>query len=153
MLMNRTKTAVLEEFGVSAAIADFISQLLDRPNTPKIMYRCDPHFRRLTPALENTMYRIAQECIANACKHSGTKQIQVTLSHNEREAILEVRDWGSGFDMSTVSEERFGLAGIRERARLFGSQLAIESTPGKGTCIRTTFPLIFAEDQSFRGVL
>ena len=54
---------------------------------------------------------------------------------------LKVQDWGTGFNPSEVEENRFGLAGMRERARLLGGTIRIESTPGEGTCITVELPL------------
>ena len=54
---------------------------------------------------------------------------------------LEVEDWGVGFDPDAVVGDRFGLEGIRERARLLGGQVTIESQAGKGSCVRVILPL------------
>jgi signal transduction histidine kinase len=54
---------------------------------------------------------------------------------------LEIKDNGSGFDPEEVPEDRFGLAGIRERARLFGGGATIESQPSQGTLITVKLPL------------
>ena len=92
--------------------------------------------------LENAIYRVTQEAIANACLHSKSETVRVTLTQVDEDVTLEVQDWGIGFDEAEVEEDRFGLDGIRERARLLGKGLEIESTPGNGTRIRATFPLL-----------
>ncbi len=140
-LMNRTTTSVLEEFGVATAIADFINQMLERPSAPEITYSCTVRAVRLAPVLETAVYRIAQESITNAVRHSQSKKVQVTLSSSADELVLEVQDWGVGFSAEQVADDRYGLAGIRERARLLGNSLEMESAPGSGTRIRATFPL------------
>ncbi len=140
-LMNRTTTSVLEEFGLAAAIAEFINQMLERPAAPEITYRCTARFMRLVPVLENAIYRIAQEAISNAVLHSKSERVQVTLSRDDEELVLEVQDWGIGFSDDHVAEDRYGLAGMHERTRLLGKELVIDSSPGKGTRIRATFPL------------
>jgi signal transduction histidine kinase len=58
---------------------------------------------------------------------------------------LEVQDWGVGFSPDAIAADRFGIEGIRERARLLGGQVAIESQPGVGTLIRATLPLVEPE--------
>ena len=140
-LMNRTRTPVLEKFGVKAAIADFIDQLSERPDAPEIMYRCEVHFRRLAPDLENAIFRVAQEAITNACRHSTSEIVRVSLVQDGEEVTLEVEDRGIGFDSAGVAKGRFGVDGIRARARAFGKRFQLDSTPGQGTRIRATFPV------------
>ncbi len=150
-LMNRTRTPVLNKFGLKSAIADFIDQFTDRPDAPEITYRCEAQFGRLEPVLENTIFRVAQEAITNACIHSKSEMIRVSLIQQDEDVTVEVQDNGIGFDTANVKEGRFGLDGIRERTRLLGKDLQIESTPGKGTRIRTTFPLIHRDEQAVGG--
>jgi two-component system sensor histidine kinase DegS len=147
-LMNRTHTPVLEKFGVAAAIADLIDQFDGRPNGPDITYRCEANFHRLEPTLENAIFRVAQEAITNACTHSESAFVRVSLIQEADVVTIEVQDDGVGFDTSRVKEGRFGLHGIRTRARLLGKSLHIESSPGQGTLIRATFPLIYKDEQT-----
>ncbi len=142
-LMNRTRTPVLQGFGLRPAVADFINQFSDKRNTPKITYRCDASFGRLEPVLENTIFRVAQEAITNACLHSKGKNVRVAIILRDDELTIKVQDDGVGFDTSKVNENRFGLYGIRERARLLGKRLKIDSESGQGTRIEATFPLIY----------
>jgi PAS domain S-box-containing protein len=142
-LMNQTRTPVLRRFGVAAAIADLIDQVSAKPGAPEIIYRCETHFVRLEPALENAIFRVAQEAITNACLHSRSEVVRVTLRQDGEQVILDVQDTGIGFDPSQVAEGRFGLDSISERTRLLGKDLLIDSAPGKGTRIRATFPLIY----------
>jgi two-component system sensor histidine kinase DegS len=141
-LMNRLRTPVLDKFGLVDAIADVAAQLRDTEDAPHIDYVHDVQFQRLDPTLENALFRVAQEAITNACRHSRSHTVRVRLVQQADQATLEVRDWGCGFDTETVAENRFGLEGIRERSRLLGGKLRIRSQPGKGTLIRLTFPVI-----------
>ncbi len=95
-LMNRTGTPVLKKSGIQAAIADFIDQLSGRPNAPEIMYRCEVEFRRLAPNIENAIFRVAQEAITNACRHSTSELVRVSLVQDGEEVTLEVEDHGIG---------------------------------------------------------
>jgi PAS domain S-box-containing protein len=147
-LMNRTRTPVLKRFGLRAAIADIIDQLGNRPDAPEIMYHCDAQFERLEPTLENSIFRVAQEAITNACLHSRSDTVRVSLTRHGEELTVEVVDRGIGFDTAEIEENRFGLDGIRERTRLLGTALEIESHPGQGTRIRATFPLVHLDDQT-----
>jgi len=141
-LMNRTRTPVLAKFGIKAAIADFIDQISEMLNAPEVTYRCEVQFRRLAPTIENAIFRVAQEAIVNAFRHSQSELVRVSLVQDGEEVTLEVQDNGMGFDPASVGASRFGLDGIRERARAFGKDLQLDSTPGQGTRIRVTFPVI-----------
>lgn len=145
-LMNGLRTPVLDSFGLAEAIADVEAQLRSIPGAPEIDYRHDVQFQRLEPLLENSLYRIAQEAMTNACRHSRSEKLRVRLTQQGDEVTLEVRDWGLGFAPGTVAENRFGLEGIRERSRLLGGKLSIESAVGQGTTVRVTFPVIEASD-------
>jgi signal transduction histidine kinase len=59
-------------------------------------------FGRLPSILENALYRIAQEALTNACKHSKSKKVTVTMTQEGQDVRLEVRDWGIGFDPSRL---------------------------------------------------
>ena len=73
---------------------------------------------RLPPPLENTVFRIIQESLNNAFRHSRSDKIRVALVRRDRRICIDVRDWGVGFDPNGVEQRRFGLQGIRERVRL-----------------------------------
>ena len=146
-MMNRLRTPVLDKFGLAEAIEDIAAQLRLRPDAPEIEYRPAVKFKRLEPTLENSLFRIAQEAMTNACRHSKSKKVRVKLTQKGDDVTLEVRDWGIGFDEETVQENRFGLEGIRERARIMGGKLSIKTASGKGTTVQVTFPVIEATDE------
>ena len=141
-VMNWLKTPVLEKFGVAEAIEDVAAQLRLAPGAPDIEYSHAVKFQRLEPTLENTLFRIAQEAMTNACRHSKSEKVRVKLTQKGDGVTLEVRDWGIGFAPDAVAENRFGLEGIRERSRILGGKLTIKSEPGRGTVIRVTFPVM-----------
>ena len=55
---------------------------------------------------------------------------------------LEVQDWGTGFDTKAIEKDHFGLESIRQRVRLLGGQMTIESNPGSGTLIQVVVPIL-----------
>jgi PAS domain S-box-containing protein len=143
-LISGVRPPILDESGIVAAVAHLVNEQRLQ-NGPKIEFRGDVSFDRLVPIMENAIYRIVQEGLANACKHSNSPRVRVELV--EREGVLEikVKDWGTGFDPKQVKDDRFGLEGIRERARLLGGHTTLESTAGKGTCITVELPLALRE--------
>ena len=140
-LISGIRSPTLDESGLVVAIEYLVQDQTTRQG-PAITFHSDVRFDRLDPVLENAIYRIAQEALANACVHSGSKKVDVSLVQEDDTVCLKIRDWGRGFDPDTVAEERFGLEGIRERTRLLGGQLSIESHIGEGTCLRAVVPLL-----------
>lgn len=140
-VMSRLRTPVLDKFGLVDAIADMQAQLQSGPPAPHIEFVSDVQFSRLEPTLENALYRIAQEALTNARRHSRSDRVRIELTQHENGGVLEVRDWGRGFDPRQVAEDHFGLEGIRERTRLFGGTCTIHSEPRQGTTVRVTFPV------------
>jgi signal transduction histidine kinase len=132
---------ILDEEGVVAAVSHLVGEqrLL---KGPKIEFRNEVEFDRLIPILENVIYRIVQEALGNVCQHSKSKEALVELVQDGDNLHIKIQDWGVGFDSGKVQDERFGLAGIRERARLLGGEAAVESTLGQGTCITVVLPLV-----------
>ena len=92
----------------------------------------------LSPDVEQTIYRIAQECIENIASHSRAKNFSVRLDSNGH-TTLTIQDNGIGFNLDAEkSTGHFGLIGMRERAELVGGKLKIESEKGKGTKVVLT---------------
>ncbi|KUO09540.1 sensor histidine kinase [Streptomyces sp. DSM 15324] len=119
-----------EPVGLSRALADLVHHL-------------DGGSRRITLEMSGVerrpllvLYRAAQEGLTNACRHSGATEIGVHVAYDERAARLRVVDNGSGFD---AAEEGFGLTGLRERVRLAGGTVAVDSAPG-GTVLTVGVP-------------
>jgi nitrate/nitrite-specific signal transduction histidine kinase len=92
---------------------------------------------RFSPAVEEGLYRVAQEALNNALKHAHASSVSVRLRQNRRAVVLEVTDDGVGFDPATARERGgFGLCGMAERATRMGGELTVQSSPGKGTKVR-----------------
>jgi signal transduction histidine kinase len=88
---------------------------------------------------ETTLYRVAQEAIGNALRHSGSRQVSVCLYRRQRSVVLEVSDRGTGFDPRSALAG-LGLTTMRERAASAGGRLSITSAPGAGTRVRLSIP-------------
>jgi two-component system NarL family sensor kinase len=89
----------------------------------------------LPPAVAGGLYRIAQQAVVNAMRHANARRIVVRLVRSERGVRLRIEDDGSGFEPTEVPSDRFGLVGMRERARLLGGTLTVESGGDAGTAI------------------
>lgn len=91
--------------------------------------------------VEENLYRIAQEALANALKHANAATVTVQLAATAPCVTLEIRDDGCGFDPAAVADNGgMGLTNMRERAEKMNGHFTITSTPGAGTVIRVSLP-------------
>jgi signal transduction histidine kinase len=88
------------------------------------------------------LYRLVQEALHNSIKYSSADHCHVHLQEERGQVELEVRDWGVGFDVASVTTKGgLGLISMRERIHLIDGQISIESKPNYGTRIRASVPL------------
>jgi two-component system NarL family sensor kinase len=95
----------------------------------------------LPVAVEAGLYRIAQEAINNVYTHAGARHLYVHLVATPERVSLTIEDDGCGFEQSAIGQERHGILGMNERARLLGGDLRIDSAPGAGTTVEVDIPL------------
>ena len=94
----------------------------------------------LSPEVEQTIFRIAEEALNNIARHASASRIEVRLSRDTAGAVtLSIGDNGRGFDPSTARAGHFGLRGIQERVDGLGGTLVLTSQPGSGTNILVKF--------------
>ena len=140
-LISGVRPPVLDEYGIATAIEHLANeQPLESGIHPE--FRSDLHVGQLPAILQDTVYRVVQEALANVRQHSRSEWARVSLVQEDTQLRVEVEDRGVGFDPGAVPQGRFGLEGIRERARLLGGQCSIESGPGKGTRILVVLPVV-----------
>jgi PAS domain S-box-containing protein len=140
-LISEVRHPVIDEKGLATAIVSLACEQQQRGG-PRIECRTNVQFDRLPPIMENALYRMVQEALTNACKHSRSDEVSVTMIQEGPDVRIEVRDWGIGFDTEATEKGRFGLESIRQRARLLGARLAIESEPGSGTLVQVVTPIL-----------
>lgn len=136
---------ILDEFGVVAAIEHLVQDRAAEGSGPQITFQDDVQFERLAPTLENAIYRIVQESLSNAVRHSQSRSVGVELKQEGDWIHILVEDWGHGFQPAEVGDGCFGLEGIRERARLLGGTAHVDSRPGQGTRIDVELPITLRE--------
>ncbi len=137
-LIGGSRPPILEEVGMVSAISYMIDNL--PRNKLSIDFYAKVQSARFEPLLESTIYRIVQQAINNIQRHSCASRAKISLTQQGNWINVEIQDWGIGFDPSSVSEDRFGLQGIRDRARLMRGRAVIESAPGNGTHINVDLP-------------
>ncbi|WP_114558230.1 sensor histidine kinase [Desertihabitans aurantiacus] len=94
----------------------------------------------LSPAIEVSLFRVAQESLTNVAKHAEASRVGVTLSYTGPEVLLDVRDDGRGFVDGCGTG--FGLTSMRQRIRSVGGHVEVQSTPGDGTAVSARVPAI-----------
>jgi PAS domain S-box-containing protein len=146
-LMFELRPAVLHEAGLGAAIRVLADQAA-REVDARADVRDD--IGRYDHAVEELVYRSAQEVLANVRKHARPATITITLREDERQLVSEIADDGCGFDVDDVRARpraalHLGLDSLGERVRAAGGDLDIASTPGTGTRVRFTVPLAAPE--------
>jgi two-component system nitrate/nitrite sensor histidine kinase NarX len=103
-------------------------------------------FSDLEPEVQAQLIRIVQEALSNIRKHAYAKGVWISLSQEENDLVLEVRDDGCGFEPDDIpSTSRYGLQGMRERAELIGADFQVISRLHEGTIIRIRLPLTSGE--------
>jgi signal transduction histidine kinase len=146
-LISGLRPPILDESGITDAIEYLVCERSQYSGLT-INFVHNVAFHRLAPPLESALFRIAQESLTNACRHSHSDRVLIELTQHGDIIRLDVRDWGVGFSPDVVEEQRFGLQGIRERARLLGGHVTIESAPGMGTHVAVQLPFIVADGES-----
>ncbi|HWC49885.1 MAG TPA: sensor histidine kinase, partial [Solirubrobacterales bacterium] len=146
-LARQLRPTALDDLGLAAAIEGQVGRLGGEMETS---LEVDGDFSDLGDDAQLVVYRVAQEALSNAARHSGAKWVEVRLrrtlasksgssSTEGGGVLLEVSDDGRGFAFDE-SERGLGIGGMRERALLIGADLTIESRPGRGTTVRLSVP-------------
>lgn len=138
-MIGELRPLIIDERGIVDAIEYLVHDEGLCPGV-EVTFTHDVTFERLNPMLEGTLFRIVQEALTNVVRHSQSPTATVNLNEVNGFLQLEIHDAGVGFDTEKISEDRFGLRGIRERARLFGGTAQITSKPGAGTRIVVEMP-------------
>ncbi len=138
-LIGGLRPPALDELGLAAAVESIVDDA--RADIPDVAFAHDLPPDRLPESTETSVFRIVQEAIANARRHSLARRLRVDLAWIEDRIRIVVEDDGRGFDPAAIPEDRFGLEGIRQRSRLLGGEPRIASAPGTGTTIEVTIPV------------
>jgi signal transduction histidine kinase len=94
----------------------------------------------LEPEVEEQLYRVGQEALANVVKHARASSAAVFIAAEDDTVWMEVSDDGRGFDPGAVGPEHFGLRSMRGRVADLGGRFEVRSTPGRGTVLRVEVP-------------
>ncbi len=133
------RPAALDDLGLRAAIDDLINDLRDAGTA--VDGRLGTDIDTIPTPLQTTVYRVVQEALNNARKHSGSPRVGLSVSRTATHVSVKIEDFGCGFDLQTMDGGGFGLVSMRERSRLLGGSCAVKSALGKGTTIMIELPI------------
>jgi signal transduction histidine kinase len=137
LMLYELRPAILEQVGLVQALRQRLDAVERRAGIDARLEVSEP--LRLSPAIEESLYRICQEALNNALKHASAHTVVVRLQRLENEVLLEVSDDGVGFVPHQVGEaEGLGLNYIRDRVARLNAGLQIETVPDKGTTVRVS---------------
>jgi two-component system, NarL family, sensor histidine kinase UhpB len=134
-LARALRPTALDDLGLKAALAGHV-EYLGRSGEIETGFEAKGDFSDLPAETQLVAYRVAQESLSNAVRHSGAEHVMVRLNRVGDRLELTVSDDGRGFLADEASEGGLGIPGMRERALLVGGELEIESRPPVGTRVR-----------------
>ena len=140
-LSHRLHPARLEFLGITGAAAALCREVASL-RTLEIRFNAESVPDGLSIRTAVCLYRVLQEALQNAIKHSGVRTMAVSLRGGVDEIELTVRDLGAGFDVSTTQGRGLGLTSMIERVRAVSGRLVIQSAPQRGTTIHASVPLV-----------
>ncbi len=145
------RPTALDDFGLATALRLHAQEL--STESCRVSYEETLGDERLPVAVETALYRVAQEAVINARKHSQSSRIYMSLQRIDQAVRLEVRDWGRGFEPGVLADgggpgERVGLSSMRERVALLGGTLRVQSKPDAGTSVVAEVPLPTNEEDA-----
>ncbi|MFC2095637.1 PAS domain S-box protein [Candidatus Bipolaricaulota bacterium] len=139
-LMSEMRPLDLDEYGLEAALRWYAEHLNMQTDT-RVAFRTDEGIPRLSRNTETSLFRIAQEALNNALKHSKAERVQVSLKLNHDHLEMAIQDNGQGFAVLPKAQDKnrgWGLMIMDERATAAGGRLVVDSRPGHGTKVLAT---------------
>lgn len=134
--LQALRSSPLEDTGLALAVRQEAETVAERSNWILDLNIAES-VDGLPAGIEQCVYRVAQEALANASHHAQAQRVEVGLVCRDHGLTLTVSDDGIGFDPSSVDPERhLGIQGMKERAEMVGGQLEISSAPAQGTIVR-----------------
>jgi len=140
-LSHELHSSKLEYLGIATALRAFCEEFSDQQNV-EVVFAHDEVPRTLPQGISLCLFRVLQEALHNAVKHSGARRFDVELRVTSNQIQLTVRDSGSGFDVAEAMKTHgLGLVSMAERLKLVDGQLSIDSQPQRGATICASIPL------------
>lgn len=138
--------SVLDDFGLPDALKSECKELTQRWSIP-IEFHHTKDFPEIPKSIALCLYRVAQESLWNAIRHSGATKITAELKSDPEFVYWDIRDDGVGFDPHVTKPNRsLGLASMTERIRLVGGTIKVQTAPAQGVAIAVVVPIPESND-------
>lgn len=132
---------MLDDLGLLSALVWYFHRYTDRTGI-KVHFQHKGFDRMFSPYVNNQVYRVVQEALTNVSRHAAVDGVKVQAEVDKEILLLKIEDKGRGFDTTNQSiSSSVGIEGMRERIRLLGGSLTINSAPGHGTRLVLEIPL------------
>ena len=135
------RAAPLEGHTLAEALAALAAQPEWTERNLQVRFKAFGESRWLPVRVEASLYRIAQEALANVALHADASQVRLDLEVRPDRVQLVIQDDGRGFDPGRIPKGRYGLIGLNERVKLLNGKLRLQSSSGAGTRIEVVIPL------------
>lgn len=140
-IARELRPGILDRLGLSAAIEGEAKTFEARTGI-RCVLSLPANPMEMDSDRATALFRIAQEVLTNVARHSGATQVEIRLSRERNDAVLEVRDNGKGIDESDIANPKsLGLLGIHERAAALGGKVGFRGRKGEGTTVKARVPL------------
>jgi PAS domain S-box-containing protein len=136
-LINDLRPMIIDERGIGDSIKHLAAEY-GKSSTCRFEYSIHLERDQIEPLFDSVVFRIIQESVANAIKHGRATEVQIRVEQIGSRLEVEVRDNGGGFAVDKIPADRFGIRGIRERAKIFGGSAQVISSPDCGTTVQAT---------------
>ncbi len=136
-ISHNLSKGVIVQFGLKGAI-ETLRDAINTAGRIKINFIFAGIPLNLSPDVEIELFRIVQELVTNAIKHSLATEIFVQMISDQEELTLMVEDHGVGFDMNSIGEKGLGLKNLQARVNQIGGEYHYETAPGKGVNVIIT---------------
>jgi len=150
-MVRETRPPVLDDLGLAVALEKMLADLRTTGGIAATFSWHGGATGRLPADVETALYRVVQEAVTNAIKHSEADRLDVVVTNDVDAASVEIADNGKGFDVAGTlhgAERPFGLFGMRERVGAFGGTVDFSRTVGGGTTVHVHVPLAQGEARS-----
>lgn len=138
-LLRELRPAALEGKGLIPALETYLSDWQEQTGIRAELYVKGR--RNLPLEMEQNLFRVVQEALANVARHSAAQRVVVRLAWEPEALFLEIQDDGRGFDPTRTRGRGMGLTSMEERIRRLGGAWQVESAPGRGTRLTARVPL------------
>jgi PAS domain S-box-containing protein len=136
------RPAALDELGLARVLETYVKEWSRHAGIRAVFHARPNNLGQFAPEVEASIYRIAQEALNNVTKHARARSVNVLLDLRGQELALVIEDDGVGLHPASKSVRMLGLTGMQERALALGGSVELEPTPGGGTTVLASIPIV-----------